>query len=286
MARTIKEIYDEMIVEKATMSSLSGLQPSTDTATNLLNELDSGSKVARWRLLFYVVAVGIWIHEKIFDKHKEAIELRASQLYVGTVTWYHAQCFLFQLGDSLTWNGTKYEYATVTPANQIIERASVKEVSGQVVLKVAKLSGTLPTKLTTTEFNAFTAYLTKIKFAGTNLSIISRDADLLKIAYDVKYDPLLLSSSGELLSTPGIFPAEDAINNYIQNLPFDGNLNLTKLTDEIQKAEGVIDPVIGIAEAKYGGLPYTTITNNYNADAGHMIIDPAHPLSTSITYNV
>ncbi len=286
MAREIKTIYNEMIAEKATMSSLNGLQPSTDTATNLLNDLSSGSKVARWRLLFYVIAVGIWIHEKIFDTHKADIEKRAAELYVGTVVWYHAQCFLFQFGDTLTWNGTKYNYPTITPANQIIKRASVTEVSGQLVVKVAKLSGSLPVKLTTTELSAFTAYLTLIKFAGTNTAVVSRDADLLKIYYTVKYDPLVLSASGELLSTAGVYPVQDAINNYIQNLPFDGNLNLTQLTDEIQKAQGVIDPVIGLAEAKYGTLPYSTIVNNYNADAGHMAIDAAFPLSTTITYNV
>ena len=286
MAREIKTIYNEMIAEKATMSSLNGLQPASDNAANLLSDLSSGSKVAMWRLLFYIMAVGIWIHEKIFDTHKAAIELRAAELYVGTVIWYHAQCFLFQFGDTLTWNGTKYNYSTITPANQIIKRASVTEVAGQLVVKVAKLSAGLPIKLTATELNAFTAYLTMVKFAGTNLSVISRDADLLKIYYSVKYDPLVLSASGELLSTAGVYPVQDAINSYIQNLPFDGNLNLTQLTDEIQKAQGVIDPVVGVAEAKYGTLPYSTIVNNYNADAGHMAIDPAFPLSTSITYNV
>jgi hypothetical protein len=193
---------------------------------------------------------------------------------------------LFHYGDSLTRNGVQYTYPIITPANQIIERAAVNDVAGQVRIKVAKLSGGLPIKLTTTELTAFQAYITQIKFAGTNVDVISRAADLLKIAYNVKYDPLVLSATGELLSTPGVFPVVDAINAYIQELPFDGILNLTKLTDAIQVAQGVIDPVIQSSEAKFGALAYFPIVDNYNADAGHMLIDPAFPLSTQITYHV
>lgn len=286
MARKITEIYDQIITEKQSFSSLNGLEPATETATNLMTELTSGSKVAQWRLFAYIVAVAIWVHEVLFDKHKEDVEKRASELYVGSLLWYHQQCFLFQYGDTLSWNGTKYEYAAITPAIQIIERASVTDVGGQLRIKVAKLVSGLPVKLTTTELNAFTAYMTRVKFAGTNTDIVSRDADLLKIYYDVKVDPLVLSSSGELLSALGTYPVHDAIETYIQNLPFDGILNITKLTDEIQKVEGVIDPIISSASAKYGTLAYSAINNSYNADAGHMIIDSAFPLTNTITYNV
>lgn len=286
MARTINEIYDGMIAEKATLSSLNGLQPATDNAKNLLASLSSGSKVAMWRLLFYIIAVAIWVHETIFDQHKEAIEKRASEIITGTLAWYHRICFDFQFGDSLTWDGTKYTYAVPDDTKKIVKRVSVNDVGGQVRIKVAKLASGVPVKLTGTELTAFVAYVKQVKFAGTNVAVISRDADLLKISYSVKINPLVLSASGELLSSAGVFPVEDAINNYIQNLPFDGVLNLTKLTDEIQKAVGVIDPVIGAAEAKYGLLPYFPIINEFNADAGHMKIDPANPLATTITYHV
>jgi hypothetical protein len=286
MARTIKEIYNSMVTEKNTMSSLNGLQPATDTATKLLSDLTSESKVARWRLKFWVFAVALWVHEKLFDAHKAQIEKRASELYVGSVIWYHAECFKFQFGDTLSWNGKKYIYDPIDAAKQIIKRASVTEVSGQLVIKIAKLASGVPAKLSTTEMAAFTSYIDLIKFAGTNTRIVSQDADLLKISYSIKYDPLAISATGELLSAPGTYPVEDAITKYIQNLPFDGKLSLTKLTDEIQKVPGVLDPVLGVAEAKYGTLPYSPIINEYNADAGHMTIDSVYPLRNSISYHV
>lgn len=273
-----------MVTEKQNMTSLNALQPSTDTATNLLNELSSSSKVAIWRLKFYVVAVAIWFHETNWDVYYKKLQDQANKLYVGTLPWYRDQCFYFQYGDSLSYIDNHYVYATIDPSKQIIKRASVNDVGGQVRIKVAKLSGTTPVALSAPELTAFSSYLNSVKIGGTNLSIVSRDADLLKIYYNIVYDPLLLTSSGELISSPGTYPVEDAINNYISNLPFDGVLNITKLTDEIQNATGVIDPIINNAEAKYGTLAYAPINNNYNADAGHMKIDPSYPLNTTLNY--
>ncbi len=192
---------------------------------------------------------------------------------------------MFQYGDALHWIDNKYKYLTINIANQIIKRAAVIEAGGQVRIKVAKLDLLgLPAPLSVAEVTAFKAYIGQIKFAGTKISVISREADLLKISFDVTHDPLVVNGSGELIIDPSTKPVEKAINDYIQNLPFNGILNLTSLTDAIQKAEGVIDPVLNSAEGKYGALAYQTIVKNYNADAGHMKIDPAYPLSLTINY--
>lgn len=284
MARTILEIYDEMIAEKQTLDALNGLLPEMDSSTNLLTNLTTGSKVAAWRLLFFVVSVSIWVHEKLFDKHVAEIEARANELITGVPLWYRDQCFLFQYGYALTWNGKKYQYLTVDDAAQIIERAAVIEAGGQVRIKVAKLVSDLPAPLSSDELDAFKIYMNQIKFAGTNIAIISREADLLKISFDIFYNPLVMNAAGELITDPSIKPVENAINNYIQNLPFNGVLNLTKLTDAVQLAEGVIDPILTTASAKYGALSYTAINRVYNAYAGHMKIDPIFPLTTQINY--
>ncbi len=285
MAREITEIYDSAIAEKNTMASLNDLQPNIDSSQTLMTNLTSTSKVATWRLTFWVCSFLIWWHEKLFDVHKEEIEARALEIITGTVLWCRDQCFVWQYGDSLTWNGNKYTYSIINESNKIIKRAAVIEVGGQVRIKVAKLDGSdLPIPLTSPELASFEAYWSKIKVAGTNISIISRDADLLKISVKVYYDPLVLSATGELISTPGTFPVEDAITEYIQSLPFNGRLNLAFLTDAIQTAEGVVSPFITSAEAKYDVFPYQLFTDLYEAEAGHMKIDPANPLSGTITY--
>ena len=285
MARTIQQIYDAIIAEKETLTTLNELQPNTDNAQTLLSDLTSSSKVAKWRLMFWVVAAAIYLHEVVFDKHKAEVEAIADNLITGTARWYQEQSLLYQHGDALDFVNNKYVYSPINEANQIIKRAAALEVGGIVRIKVAKLdSNSLPTALSSAEKTGFSTYVGQIKFAGTNVSITSNAADLLKIEYDIVYDPLVLDSTGQLIAESGTYPVVDAINTFIQNLPFNGVLNLTALTDAIQGAKGVVDPVLNSAEAKYGSLAYSTINKNYTADAGHMVIDPANPLSNTLTY--
>ena len=69
MARQISEIYNELVLEKQNFTQLNALQPNIDSSQTLLNDLNTSSKVAVWRLIFFVVAVGIWSLENIFDIH-------------------------------------------------------------------------------------------------------------------------------------------------------------------------------------------------------------------------
>lgn len=287
MARTILQIYDEMILEKENQIQLNALQPSMDSGQTLLNDLTSTSKVAVWRLIFFVVAVQVWTLEKLHDEHKAWINKRASELIVGTTAWYHSISLQFQYGDSLVYDTDQkvYKYAAITPANQIIKLVSVNEVGGQLLIKLAKLDGgNLPIPLASGELTAFQAYMSKMKFAGVKVASVSRVADLLTISYHIYYDPLVLSSTGELISSPGTFPVEDAINNYIKNLDFDGVFSVTQLTDQIQASSGVVNPVFESAQAKFGVNPYVVINDYYKPNAGYLQIDPAIPLNTTIDY--
>lgn len=285
MARTILEIYNEMVAEKQTMTQLAALQPNIDSGQTLLQDLTSQSKVAVWRLLFFCVAVAIWSHEKLWDEHKAWIENRATEMQVGTLPWYVRKAKEFQLGDSLQLIDSDWSYATVDESLQIVKVAAANEAGGIVTLKTAKLdSSSNPAQLTTLELTALQNYFKKVKFAGVNLLVVSRVADKLKTEFKVYYDPLVLDSTGQLISSPGTYPVNDAINGYIKSLPFDGVLSITALTDKIQQATGVINPVHVNSEAQYGSSPYTPIVDYYQANAGYLAIDSAFPLSSTITY--
>jgi hypothetical protein len=286
MARTWQAIYDSLIVEKETQADLVGLEPvAGETAVGLVAELTSGSKVAIWRLLFRVLAWGLWVHENLFDRHKIEVEAIANDLITGTLRWYQQQCFLFQYGDALTWNGLRYIYDPINAANKIVKRAAVFVSGGVLKVKVAKLDGSgNPTPLSAPELAAFDYYFNTIKFAGTSVDVISVAADTVKLYYNIYFNPLLMAADGSLISDPSVFPVEVAINGYIKNLPFNGILNMTKLTDAIQAATGVVDPVLSNAEAADVSLIYAPIVDNYNATAGHLIVDPSFPLNSTLTY--
>lgn len=287
MARSISEIYDEIITEKETMASLSGLLPAPDDSQTFLQDLSSTSKVAIWRLWAWVTAVAINIHEKIFDLHKAEIEARALEIPTGTAIWYHEQALKFQFGDSLTWNGVAYVYPTITPANQIVKLVAVVDLSFLVRIKAAKLDGGgNPIPLTAPELSAFEGYIIQIKFAGTSTIVTSSVADDLQVDYFIKYDPLVMAPDGSLLDDPATFPVKDAINAYASSLPFNGKLTLMELTDAVQLAEGVVDVTLNTASAKFGALPYVAINKEYTPDAGYLVLDEGTSVFTYNTINV
>ena len=284
MARHILEIYNEMILEKETFSNLNELQPNIDSGQTLLADLTTTSKVAIWRLIFFVVAFGIWSLEKLFDIHKSEIEQRATEIIPGTPSWYHRISLEYQHGDSLVFVNDQYKYNPIVPANRIVQLCSVTEIGGETLIKVAKLDAGSTVALTVSELNGFREYIKKMKFAGFQILPVSRDADLLKIHYRVYYNPLVLNPDGSLISNPSVFPVNQAINSYCVGLPFDGIFSVTALTDLIQQSAGVINPVFESAEAKYGTNPYVAIQDYYNPNAGYLKIDPLFDLDTTITY--
>lgn len=289
MARTINEILDEMLLEKQTMATLNAMQPNIDNTQTLLTDLTSASKVAVWRLMFFVMAVGIWMHEKRFDDHVDWINARALELIVGTPQWYHKKALEFQYGDALVLVqnqfGGEYKYAAVNEALKIVKLVSVNEIGGQLFLKVAKLDGSgEPEPLTTLELDGFIAYMQKLKFAGVIITCVSRVPDLLRVQYRVYVDPLLINANGELISNTSIRPIDVAITDYCKGLPFNGVFSITELTDKIQNVTGVVNPVFENASAQYGVNPFVALGDYYNPNAGYLTIDPAFPLSTSITY--
>lgn len=285
MARSVLEIYDEMMSEKQTMVGLNSLQPNIDSGQQLMADLTNAAKVAVWRLFYFVVAFQIRAVEVLFDDHKAWIEQRATEIVTGTLWWYRQQVLEWQYGDVLVFLNGKYQYNSIDESARIVKFATASDVAGSVLLKVAKDDGTgYPEELTTPELTALQQYMKKVKFAGTKISVVSRPADLMKIHYKVYYDPLVLSASGERLDSPGVFPVEDAIKDYCKNLPFDGVYSITECTDRIQSVEGVLNPVHQTTEVKYGANPYTTFVDYHKPNAGYAIIDPAHPLSVTITY--
>ena len=158
------------------------------------------------------------------DRHVAEVTDLKFKLITGTARWYQQKALEFQYGDALTWNGAQYVYDPITEANQIVKRAAVVVSGGIVRVKVAKLDvdGVTPIPLTAPELVSFTAYMEQIAFAGINVLVISTDADDMTVLANIYYDPLVLTPTGESIENPGVFPAEDAINGYLSNLPFNG----------------------------------------------------------------
>ena len=285
MARTPQQIFDIIITEKETFSSLDELVPNPEASQTFLQDLTSTSKVAIWRLKFWVIAVAIFIHESLFDQHVTEVEDRAKEITPGVTPWYVSEAKDFQLGDEFVFNEDTrvFEYEDTTSAEaiakQIIEQASARDVNTVVTLKVAKDDGSGGLeKLTASEKTAFEAYLTQFKIAGTKTFVISDDPDLLKLAYTIQFDPLVLKVDGTLIED-ATSPVQEAIDAYIEGLPFDSTFRVQDLTDAIQSARGVVNAVADVVATKFAALTFEDIlavpTQDNLPNAGYYATDPS-----------
>lgn len=303
MGRKIQDIFNEIIAEKETFSSLDGLEPPVipDPSQSLLTELTSTSKVAVWQLKFWVQAVAIFIHEGFFDVFKSDVETRALEIIPATTRFYVLESFKFQLGDELVFIDGQFKFEDSTSASalakQIIKQASARDINEVVTIKIAQDDGSGGLEeLSALDKTAFDAYIEKIKIAGIKTIIISDVPDILKLAYTIEFDPLVMKSDGTLIEG-GSSPVQEAIDANIEGLDFDSIFRVQDLTDSIQLARGVVNVIADVVEAKFGLLDFTDIlavpTEIYLPNAGYLVTDPSPILvltpalySSSTAYSV
>lgn len=236
-------------------------------------------------VLLYIIGFSIWTLEKIFDDHKTWMVSEEIQRRSWNLPTLVKNAKNFQFGDTLTFINGRYQYAAQNEALKLVKLASANDAGTILVLKVAGLDANgFPEQLPTPVFTAFKTYIEAVIPPGVQYACVSRPADTLKIYYRVYIDPLVLDSNGASLINPTIKPVEVAIQDYCKGLNFNGVFSVTELTDLIQSATGVLNPVFESADAKYGLIAYAPIQDYYIPNAGYLIIDPAFPLDTTITY--
>ena len=120
-------------------------------------------------------------------------------------------------------------------------------------------------------------------FIIERLQLTSGSADTLRLAVNIFYDPLVLTASGARLDGTAATPVQDAVNAFLDNLPFNGLFVLNNLIAALQAIDGVVIGQVVSAQASYASLPFTLITVEYTPDAGYMTLDSIY-FTTNVTY--
>ncbi|EKY10370.1 hypothetical protein [Capnocytophaga sp. oral taxon 380] len=269
MARSIQDIQQLIYAQKAQ-------EPA-------LENLNSTSKVAIWRLWVYIISVAIWSLEKLFDLHRTDIDKRLTELKPHTARWYRSKALAFQYGYYLAHDSDKYNNQWLTEeqieASKIIKYSAVVESKneGRLIVKIAGEQGDTLQPITDVQRKSFEAYLQEIKDAGVRLSVVNYQPDVLHLQMKIVYDPLVLDSNGQSI-TKATKPVEETIKSYLKRLPFNGELVLAHLIDALQQAEGVKIPHLVLAQSKnitssgeYGA--FETIEISKIPTAGYFTID-------------
>lgn len=156
MARSVADIEQEMITEKANHTEL--------------DDFSTASSVSAIRKVINVVAQAIHSLEELWDKFKSDVSKMAEQQKVGTDPYYK--------GKALAFNG-----------GGLVTRVSLRGRKGTVLLKVAK-DGANDTiiNLTAQELSDLKEYFEADNMViGTDLVIVSQTADLCSFKISVRY---------------------------------------------------------------------------------------------------
>ena len=196
MARTTAQIKAEILQAK--------------TQYPELDQLNSVSQTAIWRLWVDFQAFIFNIFEQLFDKFIVEANLLILLSESGTLSWYAGKAKEFQNGSTLNNEGM---YDVIDATKRIISRVSVREVTGGISVKIAKNEPPIP--LTSAELQSFTTYIAKVKFAGVSANIINLPADPILVNIQILYTDISESTAKQ-----GV---KDAIKAYINKIGFDGD---------------------------------------------------------------
>ncbi len=277
MARELNEIQQSILDHKDASDGLSPLEVLTTNEQNTLSGLTSTSKVALWRLMVYIVSLGHFTLESLFDTFEAYILELISLNQIHTSIWYRERVLEYQHGFPFEQSTGSYDNTDVDAgllnASKIITSASVEELAGRLKIKVAKTENNVLAPLSDDELTGLSVYLEKVKDAGNRLLIISRDPDELQIDLDVLFDPLVIDGDGKRLDATNDDPVGEAIDSYLSNLEFNGEFIIKNLEDAIEAVEGVVIADTKVALARFGTNNFEEIDKTYISDAGYMILD-------------
>lgn len=256
MARKLEDINQSLIDYKE--------------STPELAVLDSTSKTSIWRLFIYIVAFASWTLENLFDDLKAEILAILDLLMPHTKRWYRRKALMFQYGFPLRQDTDVFDNTGKTDeqieASKIIKYAAVTEAvtESRLIIKIATENNGKLAPIQPAEKLAFDAYLAEFKDAGVRVTVINYLPDILRLQIKIYYDPLLLTADGASILNPSIKPVEVALQEFMKELPFDGELILASLIDKLQLTEGVKIPHLINAATKWideNGVTYGNFEN-------------------------
>lgn len=239
MARNIYDIQQQMF--------------NAITADETLAGLNSTSRVSIFRLFVLMVAYPIWLLETLFDTHKKEVDDIIEQKMAHRPSWYRTKAKAFQYGFDLIEDSDKYDNTGFTTDqiedSKIIKYSAVTQNAGQLLIKIAaEIAGVLA-PITAPQKASFDAYIQEIADCGVKYIVVNHLPDILILDLQIFRDPLVLDESGMSIIN-GNYPVQDAILEYMKELPFNGELVLAHLVDKLQRVDGVKIPHIINAQSQ------------------------------------
>jgi len=246
---TRKEIKKQMtsaFVNNNYIRAAYGLQPGKTFEEEF-------SLVSVENIIFEIVSIVVFQMYLLFARGQKEIDDKILNQKTGRLAWYRTLALQYQEGFDLLPNADGFDNSGATAeqieASKIVKYASVTESEspGEIIIKVATENNGVQEPIT--DLTGLTYYFEERKFAGTRINIISYLPDILSLELVIYRNPLVLDANGTSI-LHGNKPVEEAIEQFLKELPFNGELVLAHLIDRLQLVEGVEIPHLVLAQSK------------------------------------
>jgi hypothetical protein len=241
MARSINEIYKEIVAEKDKRLELS--------------EYKSDSKVSVINGIAWFVSAAIYSFETIMDTFIVDINDIIKDRINGTPSYYVNAALKYQHGDKLKIkdDGLGFGYEKTDETKRIITQASYQESSNpqsldtKLILKVATGTNGKLSPLTEDQLTQVTAYINQIKFAGTYIEVVSRKGDIIIPRLTVFYD-------GSVMEEAMRSALDDALNKFIMETKFNSAIYVSSIISCLMAVEHVTDVYMDVNAVPQQGV--------------------------------
>jgi hypothetical protein len=241
-----------------TLQEIISLIIALKEANPFLQTLTSTSKTAVWRNILETVAFMIFNFQESTQLHMKEIDDKIASQKIPNEKWYREQALRFQYGfalDPLSYTGEFLP--TYEDGNGNIITATEQEIADSKIIKYASVTANVGSNgvkkismkiagesmdevITDEKALAFKSYIERIQATGDNIVVVNFLPDILLLQYKICFDPLILHPDGMSILTAE-YPVKMAIQNFLQNLPFNGELSVEALEDTLQEVNGVTD---------------------------------------------
>jgi len=270
-----KKLMTDMFVGNETVREKYGL-----TAGQLFDDVFSAVSIEN--ILFANMATAMYTMQELFEQFKRDVAVEVDNLMPGTANWYTYMAKRFQYGMSPVPETDYYDNTGKTDdeieAMRVVKYAAAVESKYENILYIKVCTGESGSRhpLSADQLTAFKNYMDLISFAGVYIVIINDEPDEMRLVIDVYYDQMVLDSAGRRLDGTGESVVQDAVRNYLNNLPFNGTYTNQGLVDQLQKIDGVEIAELKEASSRYGDYVNFTYIDAFEvSNAGYYSISDA-----------
>ena len=234
----------------------------------ILSEVNTTSKTGLWRQFLEVVSTAYWAFVNVRDLHDKETDVLIQEQKVPNQRWYRNKALSYQYGfdviedtdifkTTIQVDGVDVEATEdQIEASKLIKYCAVdRKVINNRASLIIKIAGEENGEIIQTSDDVKNGLKKWFEIdgaaaAGDVITYINYKGDILSFSVDVYVNPLVLMGDGRHKINLN-YPVEDAIKEYLKNLPFNGEFDVQKFEAAILATEGVLKLKTNKVESKW-----------------------------------